>query len=367
MEKQIVVGALLPFIPVFIGEVLFFVLVMAARVDIMLSFAVSLSFSSFGMVLWYMWRDSVRREIVNYEPINATLRWSREIVTYENQMITGRVSLKDEQIVRPVEYTPGANTPSFQSPPTYKKEVLYYSQRARGYIRQVVDVAFQPKSIKIGINEYVVGNPELVESLLAGKKSAEVNLHHNSVAPNGIPYKKMQFIHNFPYQDDFFLCPDQFVIHQAQFLTDSSSVVDAVFLYWGERGEPIPVFLVVSSPAIADMVQKSIGMKPVLQDKDGGKELRMEIEDAVRLGDATQSIGLAQILRARTNTLQEISDSQGDVEDLGYAAWAEWERNEREIESPIRKAFDLSDWRVLFVVVFGVVTSAAVIWWLWFR
>ena len=375
MEKQIAFGMLLPFIPVIIGETLFFYLIIFAGMGILTSFSVSLSFTAFGLTLWYMWRDGVRKEIMDYEPINATMRWNKEVVTWENQMITGRVALKNEATIRPVELTE-EQLPRFKKPPLYKKEVLFYSKKEEGYIRREIDVAFTPAKMDIGLFEFTVGNPELVENLLAGTKTTEVHLHHNSFAPNGIPFRKVQFIHFFPYQEDFYPCPDQFVVHQAQVLGGSSSVVDATFLYWGERGEPIPVFLVLSSPMVADLVQMSIGIKALFKDVEGktdldametyGKELRWNIKDAVELGDANQSIILSQLLRTRTNALQAMSEGRKDVEDLAYSIFADWDANEKEIED-IKPWIDLSNWKHIAVIMGIAFIASLGIYWLWMR
>ena len=121
MEKQIAIGMMLPFIPILIGETLFFYLLIAGKMTVMTSFSISLGFSAFGLMLWYMWRDNVRKEILEYEPISATLCWSKEIVTWETQMITKRIELNNAQILRPVTYSDN-NLPIFENPPTYQKE-----------------------------------------------------------------------------------------------------------------------------------------------------------------------------------------------------------------------------------------------------
>jgi len=372
MEQQIAFGMLLPFIPVIIGETLFFYLILFAKMNILMSFSISLSFTVFGLLLWYMWRDQVRREIMEYEPINANLRWTKEIVTWENQMIVNRISLKNEHTLRPVDIDVKDNVsyPQFDNPPVFEKEVLYYSRKSGTYIRKKLPLAFKPASIKVGLHNLTVANKEVVENILTGKKCTEVHLHHNSFSPSGIPYKKVQFIHYFPYQEDFFLCPDQFVVHQAQVMGGASSVVDAVFLYWGERGEPIPVFLVLSSPALAELVQVSIGMKPALALADGtdnedatkayGTQLRHEIQDAVNLGDAVQSVILQRLLKARTNTLQAMADGQKDVEDLALGLWGDWVANERDIED-IKPLIDLSNWKHVALLIAGAMVVSGMI------
>jgi len=368
MDKQIAVGMLLPFIPIFIGESLFFVLLIVYRWTVILSFSISFSFSCGGIVLWYMWRDGVRREIRQYEPLNATLFWSKEKVTWENQMIIDRISLKNEATLRATKLDEGK--PHFENPPVFKKEVLTYNPKRHKYVRETILVPYEPTSVKIGLHEIIVTNPELIENFLVGTKTTEVILHHNSFAPNGIPYKRIQFIHDFPYQDDFYPCPDQWVVHQAQVLGGASAVIGATFLFWGERGEPIPVFKIQMSPALADITQIAVGIKPMLEesteDNEYGRKLRVEISEAIKMGDSNQAMALAQILKARTNTLQAITEGRKDVEDLALAVMGEWEANEREIED-ISPFFDPTNWKHILIAVFGTSIIALGVWWFLLR
>jgi len=413
MDKQIAIGMILPFIPVLIGETLFFYLLIAGQMSIVSSFGISLGFSSFGLMLWYMWRDGVRAEILEFEPINAQLFWSKEIVTWENQMITGKKELNNAQILRPVTYDDEA-LPRFEDPPTYHKQVIRYSTKAKDYIEETIEIPYKPKKVKVGLNEIHVGNKEIIENFLVGWRCAEVDLHHTSFSPDGMPYRKMQFIHNFPYTDDFYMCNDQFVVHQAQVLSGSSSVNSSIFLYWGERGEPIPVFLVGFSPAHADLIQLAIGIKPQLkiqtdplktaeevmaliqtslteknvedlemdkiqkkveeillqasspENEKIGKKLRMEIENAINLGDKGEAMHYAQLLKQRTLALQSRSDTQKDSVEIGLGHWNYWDENLSEIED-IKPMIDFSDWRVIVGIFFSAVILSGIVYWLVFR
>jgi len=165
MERQIAIGMLLPFIPILLGESIFFVLLIFYRWSVLLAFAVSFAFSSGGIVLWYMWRDGVRREIVEFEPINAILFWSKEKVTWENQMIIDRVSLRNDATLRANDLKEGK--PQFLNPPVFKKEVLTYNPKKRQYVREVIEVPFEPEDVQIGLHQIVVSNPEIIEHFLA--------------------------------------------------------------------------------------------------------------------------------------------------------------------------------------------------------
>jgi len=412
MEKQIAIGMMLPFIPVLIGETLFFYLILTETANVLTSFSVSLGTSAFGLMLWYMWRDRVRQEILEFEPINAMIFWSKEIVTWENQMITKRKEIKNVDILRPVTYD-DENLPQFENPPTYKKEITVFSKKRGQNIRKVIELPYKPKKIEAGLSEYHIGNPEIVENMLAGWRAVEIHLHHASFAPNGIPYRKMQIIHNFPYSDDFYLCPNQFVVHQAQVLSGSSSVLSLTFLYWGERDEPIPVFHLGYSPAHADLTQISVGLKPKLEagidpqkmsqeiieivtntpqsnDPEGvikemqekiqdyiqekivelnekpGKKLRMEIEEAVSLADQSLAMEYAGLLKNRTELLNTQFEHQRDSVSIAMALMNYWEENAQNIEN-LKGKIDLTDWRVIAGIVGGTILITITGWWLFFR
>lgn len=407
MDKQIAYSMLIPMVPIIFSETLFFILIIVYAWDLIIAFSLSFSIMCFGLLGWYVWRDRVRREILSLNPLTAILRWSKEVVTWENQMMLRSIPLKSHRTLRPVEYVEG-NKPLFEKPPTYTQMIKRWSQKAQSYIEKEVQIPFKAQGVKAGLNQILVANQEVVENILYGKYSTEIILHHRSWSPFGIPYQRIQAIHFFPEQDDFHPCPNQLIIHQAQVLGGASAVVDMTFLYWGERDEPIPVFIVTSSPELCNLIQEAVGLKPALKSRvnvddllnkilekvlkanqsedyteddllselriiidealdvdntQEGESLRYEIDHAIRLGDTSQAITYASLLQKRTQTLEAKAEGEVDVKDLAIGLWDDWEANRAEIRR--MKGFNFKDPKFLVLMFLGVSFILAVIYWVW--
>jgi len=404
MDRQIAYSMLIPMIPIIFSETLFFTLIIVYEWNLVIAFSLSFSIMCFGLLGWYMWRDRIRREILSLNPLTAILRWSKDIVTWENQMMLHTIPLKAHRTLRPIEYNNGGK-PLFEKPPTYLQTIKRWSQKAGRYIEKEVEIPFKAKQVEAGLNQILVANNEVVENILYGKYATEIILHHRSWSPFNIPYQRIQALHFFPQQDDFHECPDQLLIHQAQVLTGSSAVVDMTFLYWGERDEPIPVFLVTSSPELCNLIQEAMGAKMALKSRidqdlltekilelilkaikekyseaqalselneildymldvdnsEIGEELRYDVEQAVKLGDSNQAVIYASLLEKRTTALEAKAEGEADAVDLAIDMWDTWETNRAEIRK--MKGFNYKDPKFLALAFLGVTFLIAVVYW----
>jgi len=228
------------------------------------------------------------------------------------------------------------------------------------------------EKIDLGLYEAVLRDPDLRKGFFVGKFASELVFDVPSIAPNGIPYKRVQFLHLFPQEKDFLRCPDQILFYKTQILNAPCSVLDATFLYWGERTEPIPVCLVTSSPEMTRVIQESTGLKPSLKINDGtveendlmeyGEDLRMDIEKALKLGDTNEAMGYAMVLKTRTATLQTLSEQNREVGDIAGGVAGRFIKNEEEIFSTRSPTQILHNWK-FWVTVVGLILSVVFLWW----
>jgi hypothetical protein len=374
--SQIRIAMLLPMIPLLVSETLFFYLIIFAEWKINDAFSVSVTFCCLGIVAYFMFRDKARRSITNLEPVTAIHSWSKSISYFENLLVKEKIPLQEQEIVRPVEYK--GERPLFENHPEIEDIVL---ERNNGkLIRKKVRIPIRVKPVKMGFHEIILRNPDLLENLIkSGKYYTEVPYIRSSIAPNNIPYKRAQYIHFFPQQDDFYPVPDQLIVHNAQVLTGSGAVIYAHFLYWGERLEPIPVFLVGASPQWTEIFQQSIGIKPVLEGsyedgedannsykdrvEDIGAELRMDIKSALKLGDTMEAMTYAMLLEGSQRKLEGMLDHNYTVEDQAIGLFGSWNRN-RDIIRENRK-WDWVKSRKLWLVILGIIAVSVFAWW-WF-
>lgn len=362
--SQIRMAMLIPLLPVIMSETLFFYLIIFAEWGVERAFSVSVMFCCLGIVAWYAFKDRVRRAITNFEPMTALLGWSKTCIPYENLLVRERIPLREEEILRPVKRDNGK--PIFENHPTIEETVVVKSDKLGMHRRKTISVPIEVKSFEMGLNEVILYDEENVKNIRAGKYSFEVSLVRKAVAPNGIPFGRIQFIHSFPHQDDFFAVPDQMIVHNAQVLGGSGAVIFGIFLYWGERLEPIPVFLVSSSPQWVELVQQSIGMKPVLN-ADGenealGTSLRRDIESTLTLGDTVKAMTYAQLLEGRTKKLEGMLEHNYTVEDQAIGLFGTWQRN-REIITEARKYQWLKNKKMWLYIGIGLLILAG-IWWI---
>ena len=381
--SQIRIAMLLPMIPLLTSETLFFYLIIFAEWKINDAFSVSVTFCCLGIVAYFMFRDKARRSIINLEPITAIHSWSKSISIFDNLLVKEKIPLQEQEIVRPVIFKgpkdgSGIARPLFENHPMIEEIVL---ERVDGrLVRKTVQTPIRIKPMRMGLHEVILRNPDLMDNLIkSGKYYTEVPYTRSSIAPNGIPYKRAQYIHFFPQQDDFYPVPDQLIVHNAQVLTGSGAVIYAHFLYWGERLEPIPVFLIGSSPQWTEVLQQAIGIKPVLEGSYGdgddstdsksnrmdslGLELRRDIKATLKLGDTMEAMTYAMLLEGSQRKLEGMLDHNYTVEDQAIGLFGSWNRN-RDIIREQRK-WDWAKSRKLWVVLIGLIALSAFAWW-WF-
>lgn len=373
---QIRIAMILPMIPLIVSETLFFYLILFAEWNIQDAFSVSITFCCLGIVAYFAFRDKVRRGITNLEPITAIHSWSKSVSFFENQLIVRKLPLQEQEVLRPVPYK--GDKPLFDNHPMIEEIKLVRTEG--GLRRQVVEEPLRIKPMQMGLHEVILRNPDLVDRFLAGKYYTEEVYTRASSAPNGVPYKRVQYIHFFPQQDDFYPVPDQLIVHNAQVLSGSGAVIYAHFLYWGERLEPIPVFLVGASPQWTEVIQQAIGIKPVftkeIVTEDGktkeianieavGKELRIDIKSALKLGDTNEAMIYAQLLEGTRTQLEGMLDHNYTVEDQAIGLFGTWNRN-RDIIREARKYQWIKDRRLWAVAGFAIL-SAIAMWWWFFR
>lgn len=371
MEQQIALSIIIPVTPFILGQFLFFGLAIFAGYDLLTCLFISSMFTMGGLVLYLFYRDKTRRSVMGMEPFNAIFRWSKSYPTWENQMVLSRNEIRADQIVMPVRYD-NKSRPIFNNPIRVKVLEKIYDRVRRKTVFKMVEKDLEPQEIKLGLFEVAL-NPEIARNMISGKYATEIVMPRRSVAPNGVPYRRAQFLHFYPHQDDFHQCTDQFVVHDAQLINCSSSVIDCTFLFWGERDEPIPLFLVTSSPQLTELIQQSIGIKPLLMENDiegneerVGTELRRDIQSAMILGDTNVAMTYAQLVQARNRQIEGLVQDRRDAVDIGISLIGSWKEDMDEIKK--FRGFDWkTQWWKILVLGFGIFLIIAFIYLLFFQ
>lgn len=370
MAQQMALSIMIPVSPFILGQFLFFGLALFAGYDLLTCLFISSMFTMGGFVLYLFYRDQTRKAVMGMEPFNAIFRWSKSYPTWENQMVLHRTEIRADQIVTPVKYD-DQNRPIFENPIKVKVLEKAFDAIRRREVLKWVERTLVPKELRLGLFDMAL-MPDIAGRIIAGKNATEIIMPRRSIAPNGVPYRRTQFLHFYPHQDDFHQCTDQFVMHDAQLINCSSSVIDCTFLYWGERDEPIPVFLITSSPQLTELIQQSIGIKPLLMenDPDGNEErvgniLRKDIQSAMILGDTNIAMTYAQLLQARNRQIEGLTEDRRDGVDVGISLHGAWSDDMAEVHRI--KGFDWkAKWWIFILIGLGIIALAGLAYLLFF-
>ncbi len=402
------IAMLLPLIPFVIAYMCFFYFILFLEWDFMYSLGISVGIGSGGFTVYYGYRDRVRKKISNMEGINAILRWGKSLATWENGLILRKIPIREDPykdpFVRvkntqsPPNELPGSvitpidaefevvydralepkgplpvhmkdGKPQFTIAPT--RQIVRWETDAEGVAKRVTRIEkIDIKPLRMGMNEILLADPSLVSRILPGKYATEVSTPNVHWAPNGVPYKKIMFIHPYPAGAEFYNVPDQFVVYEAQLLGGATILIDATFLYWTERTEPIPVFYVTSSPQLTELIQQCIGIKPTLANNEDNTErglaLRFEISEALKLGDSNQALGLAMLLESRSGTIDSLIEGKREAEDIGIGLASQWNLNRDIIREPRVGLMQKLATRRNIAILSLILLVGIAVWWVFF-
>ena len=364
-DKQIQLGLILPLIPFLFSYTLFFYLVIILEWEMLNALFLSSTSFFIGFITYFMMKDKIRTMGMALEGMDIRLRWSPTVVYWENLMVSGKIPLRDELLLEPVKVV--------DKIPQFKTALTEDAIERRGLRRVRTKQAIKIEKIDMGLYEAVLRESELRKNFFVGKFASELTFDVQSVAPNGIPFRKCQFLHLFPQEKDFLRCPDQLLFYKTQILNAPTSVIDATFLYWGERTEPIPVFLITSSPEMTRVIQESIGIKPSLKIKEGmvdeddssdyGGELRVDIEKAMKLGDTNEAMGYAMVLKTRSATIQTLTEQNREVGDIAGGVLGRFLQNEDEIFNERKPTQIFRNWK-FWLGIIAFLLSITFLWWI---